>query len=170
MFSHRTQMDTVRSARSRPYQRKARLEGRRERYLHPCPEASLHHVHTIDKQRPAAVKRTGSPMGDTRTQRCEYPKAPLYTGTKRVGSEHEHIPCILQMIIHPLNPITLIHSASPGVILHWNSFINTFMRNHLTLWLPFLPYYSYLHFFSSCPSILSVLFWCPVLLICFFSR
>lgn len=45
-----------------------------------------------------------------------------------MGSEHKHILCILQMIIHPLNPITSIHSASSGVILHCDSFIDTFFE------------------------------------------
>ncbi len=86
-------------------------------------------------KRPAAVGRTGSPMGDMRTgSGVNNPsKSPpsacrLHTGTKCVGSKHKHILCILQMIIHPLNPITSIHSASPGVILHWNSFIYTFFE------------------------------------------
>lgn len=86
-------------------------------------------------KRPAAVGRTGSPMGDTRTGggvNSTPPPNPsaccFHTGTKCVGSEHKHILCILQMIIHPLNPITLIHSASLGVILHWNSFIYTFFE------------------------------------------
>lgn len=72
-----------------------------------------------------------------------------------MGSKHKHILCILRMIIHPLNPITSIHSASPGVILHRASFISTFFEKSAHSLASFPP--SLIPSFppSSCPSILS---------------
>ena len=151
-------------------------------------------MHTMDTKPPAAVGRTGSPMGDTRTGNgvnSPGPPAPLppslssssppfacrlHTGTKCVGSEHKHIFSILQMIIYPLNPITSIHSASPGDILHWNSFICTFFEKYahsldsfppllMSSSLPSFPLAPRFLFPSSPPSLPLP----PILLICSFS-